>query len=36
MRNLIDDLTVVIMATLAGLLILGSLSLMLYVVGLIP
>ena len=36
MRNLVESLTLVIMATLASLLILGSLSLMLYVVGLIP
>jgi hypothetical protein len=36
MRNLMDDLTIVIMVTLASVLVLGSLSLMLYVVGLIP
>jgi hypothetical protein len=36
MRNLVDTITLALMATLAGVLILGSLSLMLYVVGLIP
>jgi hypothetical protein len=36
MRNLVESLTLVIMATLAFLLIASSLVLMLYVVGLIP